>query len=154
MRPFDVQPPEDADLAIIVRRKIRAPVQRVFDAWTQPEHLRRWWGPGAVSCPEAEIDLRVGGQYRIANLLPDGSVLWIRGEFQLVSPPDKLVYTWSSDPQRPPTEKVTVRFEALEDGTEVIVVHEHMPNAQIRDLHEHGWIGCLDGLERYALAGI
>ena len=67
-----------------VARVIRAPRERVFAAWTRPELLRLWWGPGEVSCPEAEIDLRPGGSYRLANLNPDGSVIWISGRFEVV----------------------------------------------------------------------
>jgi uncharacterized protein YndB with AHSA1/START domain len=54
-----------------------------------------WWGPSAaVSCASAEIDLRVGGRYRIANRFPDGRLLWIVGEFEVVEPPSRLVFSW------------------------------------------------------------
>jgi uncharacterized protein YndB with AHSA1/START domain len=59
-----------------------ASAERIFDAWTQPEHLRAWWGPRPVTCSGAEVDLRVGGRYRIANALPDGNTVIIEGEFQ------------------------------------------------------------------------
>ena len=62
-------------IALVVRRTIHAPVEPVFHAWTRPEQLRQWWGPGPVTCCHAEIDLRVGGAYRIGNRLPDGTVL-------------------------------------------------------------------------------
>src|SRR5262249_11866527 len=65
-------PSRPENVALVVRRTIRAPVERVFDAWTRPEHLRRWWGPKPVRCTEAEVDLRRGGRYRIANQHPDG----------------------------------------------------------------------------------
>ena len=55
----------------------------MFAAWTTPELLRQWWGPTGVRCIAAEIDLRVGGTYRIGNEIPDGSVIWISGEFRL-----------------------------------------------------------------------
>lgn len=135
------------DVALIVRRTIRAPAQRVFDAWTKPEHLVRWWGPRPVRCSGAEVDLRVGGGYRIANQFPDGRVLWIVGEFELVKPPHKLVYTWRLEPGTPSSERVTVRFEPRDAATEVIIVHERISSAAIRATHEQGWQGCLDGLE-------
>ena len=126
---------------------MRAPRERVFEAWTRPEHLRRWWGPRSVRCTEAEIDLRVGGRYRIANELPDGSVVWIVGEFELVAPPERLVYTWLLEPGPPSRERVTVRFEPKDGATtEVIVVHERIGSVAARDQHEQGWEGCLDGL--------
>jgi uncharacterized protein YndB with AHSA1/START domain len=144
----DTEPSSDSgDVALIVRRTIRASAERVFDAWTKPEHLVRWWGPRPVRCSRAEVDLRVGGGYRIANQFPDGKVLWIVGEFELVKPPHKLVYTWRLEPGTPSSERVTVRFEPRDGATEVIVVHERISSAAIRATHEQGWQGCLDGLE-------
>lgn len=135
-----------SDLALVVRRVIAAPVERVFAAWTEAEQLRRWWGPAGVHCPHAEIDLRVGGAYRIANALPDGSTVWINGAFEEVAPPHRLVYSWSTTGEQPPVERVTVRFETHAEGTEVVVVHERIATAAARTQHELGWCGCLDGL--------
>jgi uncharacterized protein YndB with AHSA1/START domain len=144
-------------VALVVRRTIRASVARVFEAWTRPEQLRRWWGPRPVTCSGAEVDLRVGGEYRIGNALPDGTVLWISGEFEVVEPPHRLVYTWRIEgKERPALERsrVTVRFEPIADGTEVLVVHERIESEETRDDHEKGWHGCLAGLEAlFAAAG-
>jgi uncharacterized protein YndB with AHSA1/START domain len=137
-------------ISLIVRKTIPASADRLFDAWTRAEQLRSWWGPAGVECTEAEVDLRVGGRYKLANRLPDGTVIWIRGEFLEISRPHKLVYTWSTDPVDDTTgddeaEQVTVRFETHGASTEVIVVHERVTPEQ-RDGHELGWVGCLDGL--------
>lgn len=140
---------EAGSVALVVRRTIRAPAQRVFDAWTKPEHLLKWWGPRPVRCSAAEVDLRVGGHYRIANQFPDGKVLWISGEFEVVKPPDKLVYSWRVESGAPSTERVTVRFEPRDGATEVIVVHERIASAAVRATHEQGWLGCFDGLEAF-----
>jgi uncharacterized protein YndB with AHSA1/START domain len=135
-------------IALVVRRTIRAPVERVFAAWTQAEQLRRWWGPKTVVCTEAEIDLRVGGAFRIANQFPDGKLLWISGEFLAIEAPVKLIYSWKvGDEPAPATERVTVNFERLGDATQVVVIHERIANPAARDEHEQGWLGCLDGLE-------
>jgi uncharacterized protein YndB with AHSA1/START domain len=138
-------------VALVVRRTIRASAARVFEAWTEPESLRRWWGPRPVTCCEASVDLRVGGEYRIGNLLPDGNVVWISGSFEMVDPPHRLVYTWHVEGKERPTgerSRVTVRFEPQGDATEVIVVHERIESEEVRVDHEKGWIGCLDGLAR------
>jgi uncharacterized protein YndB with AHSA1/START domain len=140
---------ESATIALVVRRTIHASAKQLFEAWTQPEHLKKWWGPRAVRCVGAEIDLRVGGIYRIANQFPDGRLLWIFGEFEILDPPHKLVYTWRVDPQSRASERVTVRFEPRGDATEVIVMHERIPNAATRDRHQEGWDGCLDRLSNY-----
>jgi uncharacterized protein YndB with AHSA1/START domain len=131
---------------LVVQRTVRAPVERCFDAWTRPEHLTRWWGPAGVSCPEASVDLRVGGAYRIANLFADGSTVWISGIFERVEPPSLLVYTWRTDPGAERDERVTVTFEAVPGGTRVSIRHEGIPDASVREQHAAGWEGCLDGL--------
>src|SRR5262245_61254289 len=133
-------------LSLVVRRTIPATVERVFDAWTRPEHVTRWWGPRGVRCVGAELDLRVGGRYRIGNELPGGEILWIAGEFELVERPHKLVYSWRLGAGADEPERVTVRFEPRGDGCEVIVVHERVATPAQRDGHEQGWIGCLEGL--------
>jgi len=137
-------------IALIARRTIRASAMTLFDAWTRPEELRAWWGPRPVTCSGAEVDLRVGGGYRISNLLPDGRTLVIEGEFRVVERPSRLVYTWCAGEDR--ESLVTVRFEPRGDATEVIVVHEQIPNETLRESHEMGWTGCLDGLEKHLSA--
>jgi uncharacterized protein YndB with AHSA1/START domain len=149
------EPPTDSAAAplaatLVVRRRIKSTPEQLFAAWTQPELLVRWWGPEGVTCPAAEIDLRVGGSYRIANRFPDGKVVWIAGIFDTIEPPYRLVYTWRLESQKGPVERVTVCFEAHEASTEVIVTHERIPSEAARTSHEHGWIGCLDSLVRCA----
>ncbi len=67
---------------LVVRRTIKAGPERVFEAWTRPELLLAWWGPRPVRCSGAEVDLRVGGRYRIDNQLPDGALGDDRGRVQ------------------------------------------------------------------------
>lgn len=138
----------DVSLVLIVRRTIAAPAQRLFDAWTQPLELRRWWGPEGVVCTAAEVDLRVGGRYRIANQFADGTTLWISGEFLRIEPPRELVFSWRLGAAES-AERVTVRFEPRGVQTEVIVTHERIRDDRTRDRHEQGWEGCLKGLVRY-----
>jgi uncharacterized protein YndB with AHSA1/START domain len=141
----------NAGITLVTRRTIRASPTRLFEAWTRPEHLRAWWGPPPVTCSGAEVDLRVGGRYQIANALPDGRTLLIEGEFVVIEPPHRLVYTWRAGEDQ--VSRVTVRFEPRGEATEVIVIHEQIPDDRMRDSHEGGWNGCLDGLERYFAAG-
>jgi uncharacterized protein YndB with AHSA1/START domain len=140
--------PRPANLTLVVRRTIQASAEELFAAWTQPERLKLWWGPRPITCEDAEIDLRPGGSYRIANRLPDGTLLWIVGEFEVVEPPFRLVYTWRTDPSAS-AERVSVQFEPRDNATEVIIVHERVSDPETRSRHEHGWSGCLDGLARY-----
>ncbi len=135
--------------ALVVRRIIHATPEKLFAAWTEPAHLAQWWGPEGVSCPRAEIDLRVGGPYRIANRFHDGTLVWIVGVFEVLEPPHRLVYTWRLESQFKEPERVTVCFEPRGASTEVIVVHERIDDATTRADHERGWKGCLEGLANY-----
>lgn len=139
-------------MALEVRRLVRASPSRVFAAWTEPAQIREWWGPTGVTCPEAHVDLCVGGTFRIANQLPDGTLVWATGHFERIDPPHELVYTWRFDPGPDAESRVVVRFEAREGATEVVVRHEGIPNESMRAEHEAGWHGCLDGLVTH-LAG-
>lgn len=133
---------------LTIRRVITARPERLFEAWTRPELLQQWWGPAGVRCTSAEVDLRPGGAYRIGNTLPDGRVIWISGEFEVVESPHRLSYSWRTGDE--PASRVTVSFGALGEGsTEVVIHHERIHSAPVRDEHEHGWVGCLDGLERW-----
>jgi uncharacterized protein YndB with AHSA1/START domain len=136
--------------ALVVRRTIRARPEALFAAWTDPQQLVRWWGPEGVTCAAAEIDLRIGGSYRIANRMPDGSTLWIAGEFELIEPPSRLIYSWRLEIPEASTERVSVSFVPRDSVTEVIVTHERIASMVARTRHESGWIGCLAGLARLA----
>lgn len=136
---------------LVIRRHIAGPIDRVFAAWTDPDQLVRWWGPRDVTCMEALIDLRVGGSYRIANRLPDGTFVWISGTYEAIDPPNLLRFTWSvagseAGPSEDAASLVTVRCVERDDGTEVTVTHERIADNTIREDHENGWRGCLDGL--------
>ena len=146
--------PSDAEagLVLVVRRLIAATPERLFDLWTSPEQLRQWWGPPEVTCTAAEVELRVGGTYRIANEFPDGRTVWISGEFLSIERPSELVYTWSVGSSAGRPERVTVRFAPHGMHTEVIVRHERIDDAATRDRHAQGWDGCLRGLMAYLAA--
>jgi len=140
-------------MPLVVRRTIRAAPDVLFAAWTQPSQLIKWWGPAGVECIDAHVDLRIGGAYRIANRFPDGRVVWISGEFESIEPPHSLVYTWQVEPSGSAPERVTVRFDARGDATDVVIRHERIVDPEARAGHEAGWVGCLDGLASYAQAG-
>jgi uncharacterized protein YndB with AHSA1/START domain len=129
-----------------LRRVIRAPREDVFAAWTEPELLKQWWGPGPVTCPEAEVDLREGGGYRIANREPDGNIIWISGTFRTVRAPEELVYTWRLEDAAGEPTLVRVSFLPHDEGTELVLTHERFAVEAVRDMHLQGWNGCIDKL--------
>ncbi len=141
-------------ITLVVRRKISAAPERLFDAWTRPEELQKWWGPRGVICVAAQVDLRVGGLYRIANQFPDGKVIWITGEFEIIERPSRLAYTWKLESQAGPVERVMVTFKGSGTNTEVVVRHERIAEVLVRERHEQGWRACLSGLAAYAETGL
>ena len=139
-------------LALVVKRSFIAAPERVFDAWTQADQLTQWWGPAGVACPHAEVDLRVGGSYRICNRLPGGGLVYIVGEFVRIERPTLLVYSWQLEPGSGETSLVTVRFAAQGCDTALTISHNRIADVHTRDGHERGWSGCLDGLAQFLAA--
>ncbi len=129
-----------------IQKWVAATPEQVFRAWTDPEKLLKWWGPKDVNCIAAEVDLRIGGAYRIANQLPDGNTLWISGAYEVIKQPSLLVYTWILEVPSPSTERVSVEFKAHDHGTMINLVHEKIPTKKLLYQHSAGWDGCLTGL--------
>jgi uncharacterized protein YndB with AHSA1/START domain len=97
-------------------RRIPAPRETVFKSWTVPTEIKRWWSPAGFTTPVAEVDLRVGGTYRIGMKSPDGEVLYALGSYREVSPPSKLVFTWAWDEDGAPGHESLVTIEFIERG--------------------------------------
>jgi len=85
--------PGDTERELILSRVYDAPRELVFRAWTDPKHLARWWGPEHFTNPVCEVDARVGGKLRIVMRAPDGNDYPLRGVFQEVVAPERLVFT-------------------------------------------------------------
>ncbi|MEP7344547.1 MAG: SRPBCC domain-containing protein [Gemmatimonadaceae bacterium] len=131
-----------------VRRIIRAPRQRVFDAWTKAEELKAWHAPGPLTVSLAEIDLRPGGSYRIHMREPDGNEHRASGVYREVDAPRKVVYTWGWDGDHPVKDSVvTIEFHERGDVTEVVLTHAGIVDDPERANHEKGWIAIMDKLE-------
>lgn len=139
------------EITLNLTRTYSAPRDDVFRAWTEPEALKRWFAPSdEFSTPIAEVDLRVGGAYRIGMKPPDQEDMFIVvGTYREVQPPERLVFTWSWEEGMDVGETlVTVEFRDLGGSTEVVLTHELFPNEQARDKHNEGWSGCLERLEK------
>jgi uncharacterized protein YndB with AHSA1/START domain len=140
-------------------RRFAAPRERVFDAWTNPRVLERWWAAAPTWVdPAAEVDLRPGGTYRLSMRdTESGSVQTVGGEYTEVRPPERLAYTWTWEGapelmRGSEGTRVVVEFVEEDEGTEVVLTHSGFADDRIRDLHAGGWSGCLDNLEREVLA--
>lgn len=114
--------------------------EKVWRAWTDPQALSAWFGPGEPnSVTLAEIDLRPGGRWRIGFRTPDGEAHEVGGEYVEVVPPEKLVFSWAwhSTPER--VSRVTLLLRAAEGGTALDFRHERFFDQAARDGHAHGW---------------
>jgi uncharacterized protein YndB with AHSA1/START domain len=125
---------------------------RVFRAWTDPAQLKKWFAvTEGFTTPIADVDLQIGGRYRLGMQPPgDDQILIVGGVYREIIPPEKLVFTWrweSSDEDEPET-LVTVNFIAHGDVTEVVLYHERFTSEALRDKHGEGWAGCMDHLIR------
>jgi uncharacterized protein YndB with AHSA1/START domain len=133
-----------------------APREAVFAAWTDPEVLRRWWAAGPDwDTPEAAVDLRVGGRYRLAMHDPgSGDVHVVGGEYTEVLPPERLVYTWTWEHDSPGSAGSVVTVVFRDDGTRttVLLTHTGFADAAAVARHEHGWAAVMDSLERRVFA--
>jgi uncharacterized protein YndB with AHSA1/START domain len=144
------KPTLEPETRLSVARTVAAPRETVFRAWTDPKELMRWWAGGPGMSPAlAEVDLRVGGRYRLGMRAPDGATEYVcTGVYREVQPPSRLVYTWTWEGQAGPETLVTVEFHDRGGATEIVLTHEGFADAASRDQHTAGWNGCLDSLAK------
>ena len=118
--------PAQASLAIkpslTLKRRLNAPPEKVYAAWTDPEKVLKWFGPDAGPVMQAEIDVRVGGRYAVTFHTEDGEQHHVSGVY-LIKPDG--------------------------DGSLLTLIHEQFFDEPARDRHREGWTGCLDKLERF-----
>jgi uncharacterized protein YndB with AHSA1/START domain len=144
----------DVDTGTVrVERTFEASVEAVFDAWTNPEVLKRWWkADPSYEVTIAALDVRAGGAYRLAMLRPDGEEVVVHGTYREVSRPDRLVYSWEwegTGPYANHESEVAVTFAEQEPGrTTVVIEHAGLLDDDSRVAHTHGWNAVLDSLAR------
>lgn len=142
-----------APAAVVVRRTIAASAEDLFDAWLDPEALAIWMRPGAgIHKTQAKVEPRVGGRFEI-NMHADSGVIPHSGVYRVIDRPRQLVFTWFSPHTGDRDSLVTVDFVAQGSRTEVIVTHEHLPEAK-RDAHNGGWIRALEKLDEASASGL
>ena len=137
-----------------LERHFAASPDAVFDAWTSPEVLRRWWAAAPTwTSPGCEVDLRPGGRY-VLRMEDDatGDVHAVGGEFREISRPHRLVYTWCWEGS-PDVSVVTVDFRADGAGTLLTLEHVELASAEAAARHRAGWIGTFDNLARRVFGG-
>lgn len=133
--------------SLTIKRRLKAPVERVYAAWIDPALMAHWFGPNNTKVGSAETDVRVGGRFRVVMHADDGETHDVSGVYRVVEPNRKLVFSWAwiTMPER--KSLVTVTFKADGEDTLLTLLHEQFADEAARDGHRAGWGEALDRLE-------
>ena len=132
---------------LVVERVFPASPAEVYDAWTTPETLRLFMCPGTQTTTVVEADVRVGGQFRIVMRSDVDNEH--RGEYRVLEPGRRLVFTWASPATGWEPTLVTIELSPHEDGTRLVLVHEGLETDDVRGRHRWGWTGILEKLAQH-----
>ena len=151
----------DKKIGLQLARVFDAPRELVFQAWTDANQFKLWFGAAACDgsvLQSANVDVRVGGKYRIQIRRADGEFFTTVGIYREVNPPERLVFTWQFEKDgsgdtfgevEPPEMLVTLEFKARGKQTELILTHENFSSGESCRRHEQGWTRCLDSLGKF-----
>jgi uncharacterized protein YndB with AHSA1/START domain len=149
---------------LVITRVFDAPRELVFKAWTEPEHLMRWWGPKGFTMPLCKVDLRPGGVIHFCMRSPEGHDIWCKGVYREIVEPERIVVTdsfsdekgntvppaqYGLSPDWPAESLMTVTFAEDEGKTKLTLhlgVSESLAKRQGADV---GWAETLDRLAGY-----
>jgi uncharacterized protein YndB with AHSA1/START domain len=149
--PANPSPRLDVKPSVTLKRRLHAPAEKVYAAWTQPAQLAHWFGPSQTiaGSVHAEMDVRVGGRFRVSFKTENGEHHEVGGVYREVVPNEKLVFSWAwhTTPERESLVTVLIRSEG--EGAILTLTHEQFFDEAARDGHKRGWTGTLDKLERY-----
>jgi uncharacterized protein YndB with AHSA1/START domain len=147
---------------IHIERTFDIPVSKMWRAWSEPESLKKWWGPEGYTCPSATIDFRVGGKYLASMKGEDGNEIWSTGTYKEIIPFKKIVNTDSFSDSKgniisaaelnmpgewPQELLITVEFKEVDGKTQMKLEHKGIPQEMYEDCIA-GWQSSFDKLER------
>jgi uncharacterized protein YndB with AHSA1/START domain len=146
---------------LVITRIFDAPRELVFKAWTEPERMKKWWGPKNFTAPVIKIDLRIGGKFLGCMRDQEGREYWSTGTYKEIKFPEKIVCTDSFADENgnvvpashygmaedfPPEMLITVTFEDLNGKTSMTLVHSGLPAGEMGEMASAGWSESLDKL--------
>lgn len=151
------------DAEIVITRRLDAPRELVFQAWTDPKQLVQWWGPQGFTSDDCRLDLRAEGAFSLKMRGPGGVVCSCHGVFREIIAPERIVYLGQPDDDHacgaglPPRSVVTVTF-VERDGQTTLTIHTRLASSADRDAavqagFDVGWASCLERLSE-CLAGV
>jgi len=159
--------PATTSTELVITRVFDAPRELVWKAWTEPEHLMRWWGPKGFTAPAVEIDFRVGGKVLAAmqsTEFNEGRPIWSTGVYREIVPFERIVCTdsfadehgnvvpatyYGMEADMPLEMLITVTFENLGGKTRMTLRHEGIPAGPEREGANQGWSESFDKLAEY-----
>ena len=133
-----------SDNPVVVSKVINASREELFEAFTNPTIMSKWFYPEEDMSVEVSNRFHVGGGYVLKMHSKDGDIYTHVGEYMEIAPPEKLVFTWNSDFVQ--NTVVTVTFSEIDSGTEVTISHDLLPAGEMTGNHRKGWGGCLNRL--------
>ena len=137
---------------LTIRRTFAAPVEKVYQAWTDPAKVSKWFFPNERwNTPTIDIDPRPGGRHNITMNHSDGDTFHNFGKYVDVVPNERLSFTWTwqESPTGPEETFVTVEFRTVSGGTELTLIHDRQTDPTSREQTALGWTGCFNMLETY-----
>jgi uncharacterized protein YndB with AHSA1/START domain len=149
-----------SELSLTVSKVIKAPIEKVFRAWVEPEQMKQWYSPEGMTTPDASSDACKGGEYSVTMKMGD-ETFTMGGEYlefdepngSTGSPQAKLVFSWSPKDGHDGSGKhtvVTVIFKAIDDNqTEVNLTHQGFLEEPAKVQHQEGWVGTLNKLVKF-----
>jgi uncharacterized protein YndB with AHSA1/START domain len=137
--------------SLTLKRRLKAPPAKVFDAWADPQKLVLWFGPAHTvqDSVRAQMDVRPGGRFRVQFSTDEGESHEVGGTYKELVPDKRLVFTWAwhTTPER--ESLVTITLAPDGDGTLLTLHHEQFFDEPARDGHQRGWTGTLEKLGRF-----
>jgi uncharacterized protein YndB with AHSA1/START domain len=160
---------ESATFDLLITRTFNAPRELVWKAWTEPEHMMRWWGPKHFTSPACKLDFRVGGTYLVCMRGPDGKDYWSTGKYLEIIPLEKIVCTdnfadaegnivpasyYGMEGEWPGDDELvfTLTFSEAGSQTTLTLRHTGLPVA-VKEMTGTGWNEMLDKLVDYLHEG-
>ena len=146
---------------LVITRTFDAPRERVWQAWTDPERLMRWWGPKGFTAPVCKLDLRVGGKYLNCMRSAEGQEFWSVGTYREIVAPSLLVYSdsfadaegnvvpathYGMSSDFPLELQVTVTLAEDAGTTRMTLRHVGIPPGEMSDMCAEGWNQSFDKL--------
>lgn len=150
------------DNQVKIIKVLNAPIERVWEAWTNPESIKQWLSPEGMTNPEVNNDFNIGGAYRIVmegHNMPNpthNGLMAVGGKYLEIEKPNKLVFSWlwENAPTETHTTKIMILLKKIsEQKTEMTLIHTDFADDNMRHEHDMGWNSTFKKLEQFLKGG-